>query len=107
MNRISTRPDILDRASVPLTNRLHLFLALNCVKTGDQKLDTQLRHTGQNYDYNLNGVFFKDLGLADPDLYLDAVGDDLGAKPQDTNTPRGGAKKASLYPWGVCLCRYE
>jgi UDP-N-acetylglucosamine 2-epimerase (non-hydrolysing) len=35
-------------------------------------------HTGQNYDYNLNGVFFKDLGLADPELYLNAVGADLG-----------------------------
>ena len=41
--------------------------------------DTQLWHTGQNYDYNLNGIFFRDLGLADPELYLDAVGDDLGA----------------------------
>ncbi len=41
--------------------------------------DTQLWHTGQNYDYNLNGIFFKDLGLVDPELYLDAVGDDLGA----------------------------
>lgn len=41
--------------------------------------DTILAHTGQNYDYNLNGVFFKDLGLADPEVYLEAVGDDLGA----------------------------
>ena len=40
--------------------------------------DTQLWHTGQNYDYNLNGVFFKDLELDDPELYLDAVGADLG-----------------------------
>ena len=40
--------------------------------------DTLLAHTGQNYDYNLNGVFFKDLQLADPDVYLDAVGKDLG-----------------------------
>ena len=38
-----------------------------------------LAHTGQNYDYNLNGIFFKDLKLADPEVYLDAVGDDLGA----------------------------
>ena len=38
-----------------------------------------LAHTGQNYDYNLNGVFFKDLKLADPEVYMDAVGDDLGA----------------------------
>ena len=41
--------------------------------------DCLLAHTGQNYDYNLNGVFFRDLGLGDPDVYMDAVGDDLGA----------------------------
>ena len=41
--------------------------------------DTQLWHTGQNYDYNLNGIFFRDLRLSDPELYLNAVGDDLGA----------------------------
>lgn len=40
--------------------------------------DTLLAHTGQNYDYNLNGVFFKDLKLDDPEVYMDAVGDDLG-----------------------------
>ena len=41
--------------------------------------DCILAHTGQNYDYNLNGVFFKDLKLADPEVYMDAVGDDLGS----------------------------
>jgi UDP-N-acetylglucosamine 2-epimerase (non-hydrolysing) len=41
--------------------------------------DCILAHTGQNYDYNLNGVFFKDLKLADPEVYMNAVGDDLGA----------------------------
>lgn len=41
--------------------------------------DTILAHTGQNYDYNLNGIFFRDLNLVDPEVYLDAVGDDLGA----------------------------
>ena len=41
--------------------------------------DCILAHTGQNYDYNLNGIFFRDLGLADPDVYMNAVGDDLGA----------------------------
>lgn len=40
--------------------------------------DTLLVHTGQNYDYNLNGIFFRDLGLDDPEIYLDAVGDNLG-----------------------------
>ena len=43
-----------------------------------QYFDTLLAHTGQNYDYNLNGVFFKDLKLADPDIYMEAVGNDLG-----------------------------
>ena len=41
--------------------------------------DCLLAHTGQNYDYNLNGVFFRDLSLDEPDVYMDAVGDDLGA----------------------------
>ena len=43
-----------------------------------QYFDTVLAHTGQNYDYNLNGIFFKDLGLEDPDVYMNAVGNDLG-----------------------------
>ena len=43
-----------------------------------QYFDCLLAHTGQNYDYNLNGVFFKDLKLADPDVYMEAVGNDLG-----------------------------
>lgn len=62
---VGTRPEIIRLAAV-----------INKART---YFDTQLWHTGQNYDYNLNGVFFKDLNLADPDLYLDAVGDDLGA----------------------------
>ena len=48
------------------------------IKKCRKYFDTILVHTGQNYDYNLNGVFFKDLGLADSELYLDAVGTDLG-----------------------------
>ena len=62
---VGTRPEIIRLAAVISKCRKYF--------------DTQLWHTGQNYDYNLNGVFFKDLGLVDPDLYLDAVGDDLGA----------------------------
>ena len=62
---VGTRPEII-RLSAVITKCRQYF-------------DTILAHTGQNYDYNLNGVFFKDLGLADPDVYLDAVGDDLGA----------------------------
>lgn len=61
---VGTRPEII-RLSAVITKCRQYF-------------DTILAHTGQNYDYNLNGVFFKDLGLDDPDVYLDAVGDTLG-----------------------------
>ena len=62
---VGTRPEIIRLAAV--------------IKKCRKYFDTILVHTGQNYDYNLNGVFFKDLGLAEPELYLDAVGADLGA----------------------------
>ena len=61
---VGTRPEII-RLSAVITKCRKYF-------------DTILAHTGQNYDYNLNGVFFKDLKLDDPDVYLDAVGADLG-----------------------------
>ena len=61
---VGTRPEIIRLAAV--INKCRTYF------------DTILAHTGQNYDYNLNGVFFKDLGLADPEVYLDAVGADLG-----------------------------
>ena len=62
---VGTRPEIIRLAAV--INKCRVYF------------DTILAHTGQNYDYNLNGVFFKDLKLADPEVYMDAVGDDLGA----------------------------
>lgn len=62
---VGTRPEIIRLAAV--INKCRKYF------------DVILAHTGQNYDYNLNGVFFKDLKLADPEVYLDAVGDDLGA----------------------------
>ncbi len=62
---VGTRPEIIRLAAV--INRCR------------QYFDVILAHTGQNYDYNLNGVFFKDLKLADPEVYMDAVGEDLGA----------------------------
>ena len=62
---VGTRPEII-RLSAVITKCRQYF---DCI----------LAHTGQNYDYNLNGVFFKDLKLADPEVYMDAVGDDLGA----------------------------
>ncbi len=62
---VGTRPEIIRLAAVIDKSRKYF----DCI----------LAHTGQNYDYNLNGVFFKDLKLADPEVYMDAVGDDLGA----------------------------
>ena len=62
---VGTRPEIIRLAAV--------------INKCRQYFDCILAHTGQNYDYNLNGVFFKDLKLRDPDVYMDAVGDDLGA----------------------------
>ena len=61
---VGTRPEIIRLAAV--INKCRLYF------------DCLLAHTGQNYDYNLNGIFFKDLELADPDVYMDAVGADLG-----------------------------
>jgi len=61
---VGTRPEIIRLSEVIKKCRVYF--------------DTILAHTGQNYDYNLNGVFFKDLELADPEVYLDAVGKDLG-----------------------------
>ena len=61
---VGTRPEIIRLAAV--------------INKCRQYFDTLLAHTGQNYDYNLNGVFFKDLKLTDPDIYMEAVGNDLG-----------------------------
>ena len=61
---VGTRPEIIRLAAV--------------INKCRQYFDCLLAHTGQNYDYNLNGVFFKDLKLGDPDVYLEAVGNDLG-----------------------------
>ena len=62
---VGTRPEIIRLAAV--INKCRKYF--DCI----------LAHTGQNYDYNLNGIFFRDLKLKDPDVYMDAVGDDLGA----------------------------
>ena len=61
---VGTRPEIIRLAAV--------------INKCRQYFDVVLAHTGQNYDYTLNGVFFKDLKLADPEVYMDAVGSDLG-----------------------------
>lgn len=62
---VGTRPEIIRLAAVITKCRKYF--------------DTILAHTGQNYDYNLNGIFFRDLKLDDPEVYMDCVGDDLGA----------------------------
>lgn len=62
---VGTRPEIIRLAAV--------------INKCREYFDCLLAHTGQNYDYNLNGIFFRDLKLKDPDVYMDAVGDDLGA----------------------------
>ena len=62
---VGTRPEIIRLSAV--------------IKKCRKYFDVLLAHTGQNYDYNLNGVFFKDLDLEEPEVYLDAVGEDLGA----------------------------
>ncbi len=62
---VGTRPEIIRLAAV--INKCRKYF--DCI----------LAHTGQNYDYNLNGIFFHDLKLKDPEVYMDAVGDDLGA----------------------------
>ena len=62
---VGTRPEIIRLAAV--INKCRIYF------------DVILAHTGQNYDYNLNGIFFKDLKLAAPEVYMDAVGEDLGA----------------------------
>src|SRR5574344_3033350 len=62
---VGTRPEIIRLAAV-----------INACR---KYFDVILAHTGQNYDYNLNGIFFRDLKLAYPEVYMDAGGDDLGA----------------------------
>ena len=62
---VGTRPEIIRLAAV--INKCRVYF--DCI----------LAHTGQNYDYNLNGIFFHDLRLKEPEVYMDAVGDDLGA----------------------------
>lgn len=61
---VGTRPEVIRLSEV--------------IKKCRRLFDCLLAHTGQNYDYSLNGIFFRDLELDDPDVYLDAVGEDLG-----------------------------
>lgn len=62
---VGTRPEVIRLSEV--------------IKKCRKYFDTILCHTGQNYDYNLNGIFFRDLELEDPEVYLDAAEEDLGS----------------------------
>ena len=64
MTIVGTRPEIIRLSEV--------------IKKCDKYFDQTLVHTGQNWDYTLNKIFFEDLELRDPDIYLESVGDDLG-----------------------------
>lgn len=64
MTIVGTRPEIIKMSAI--------------IKKSDKYFDHVLVHTGQNYDYNLNEVFFKDLGLREPDYYLGVVGNNIG-----------------------------
>ena len=86
---VGTRPEIIRLAAV--INKCRTYF------------DTILAHTGQNYDYNLNGVFFKDLKLADPEVYMDAVGDDLGATVGNIINCSYKLMNHKLLPF--CYCR--
>ena len=85
---VGTRPEIIRLAAV--------------IKKCRTYFDTLLAHTGQNYDYNLNGIFFRDLGLADPDVYLEAVGKDLG-ETMGNIIAKSYALMASLQPDAVLV----
>ena len=61
---VGTRPEIIRLSAV--------------IRKCRRYFDCVLAHTGQNYDYNLNGIFFKNLRVADPDVYMDVTGEDLG-----------------------------
>ena len=93
---VGTRPEIIRLAAVINKTR--------------QYFDVILAHTGQNYDYNLNGVFFKDLNLKEPEVYMDVVGDDLGSTCGNIINDVNNAYVMTNYlfiwiPAGGCLLR--
>ena len=74
MTIVGTRPEIIKMSAI--------------IKKADKYLDHVLVHTGQNYDYNLNEVFFKDFGLREPDYYLGVVGKNIGCLLYTSPSPR-------------------
>ena len=92
MTIIGTRPEIIRLSAT--------------IKCCDRYFEQILVHTGQNYDYTLNQVFFDDLGLRAPDYYLDAVGDDLGAifpQLRKVDFIIGGAVGLARSIIGICV----
>ena len=69
---VGTRPEIIRLSEV--------------IKKCRTYFDTLLAHTGQNYDYNLNGIFFRDLDLREPEIYMDAVGENASAVDKSDHT---------------------
>ena len=88
---VGTRPEIIRLAAVITKCRKYF--------------DTILAHTGQNYDYNLNGVFFHDLELADPEVYMNAVGADLG-ETMGNIIAESYKLMAAIKPDGGCAAPY-
>ena len=90
MTIIGTRPEIIRLSAT--------------IKCCDRYFEQILVHTGQNYDYTLNQVFFDDLGLRAPDYYLNAVGDDLGRMPARGDEPphRGHHQRRQSLLFGAC-----
>ena len=78
MDRLSFADDGRLKLLIIVGTRPEVIRLSEVIKKCRSHFDCLLAHTGQNYDYTLNGIFFRDLSLDDPDVYLDAVGADLG-----------------------------
>ena len=85
---VGTRPEIIRLSAI--------------IEKCRRYFDTLLAHTGQNYDYNLNGIFFHDLSLAEPEIYLNAVGDNLGQTVGNI-IARSDESRAELQPDAVLV----
>ena len=78
-SNVSFKDDGRIKLLIVVGTRPEVIRLSETIKLCRRHFDCLLAHTGQNYDYTLNGIFFRDLKLADPDVYMDAVGDDLGS----------------------------
>ncbi|WP_413853829.1 UDP-N-acetylglucosamine 2-epimerase, partial [Candidatus Ruminimicrobium bovinum] len=78
MNKVSFKNDNRLKLLIIVGTRPEIIRLSEVIKKCRKYFDTVLAHTGQNYDYTLNGIFFKDLKLKEPEIYLNAVGKNLG-----------------------------